>query len=131
MKLTKIYVICQFRNVAGPFPYQSATSNTGLTFGIGDNREFDGASVKVPTQVDWTASIADLPNALNNRKATAWDTQTVCLQYFNGQGATMDTCLIPGSPYMTFVFRNAGIVLTSGGGTITEFLWVTPGTYLV
>lgn len=78
--------------------------------------------------MDWTASIVGLPNALDNRKATSWDTQVVCLQYIAGAG-TMDTCLVPGSPYMTLVFGNAAISLTSHGGEITEFQWVTPGEY--
>jgi len=99
----------------------------GLVFGISDTREFDGTSVKVPTQRDWTASIGDLPNVKENRKAVSWDTQTVCLQYFNNAGATMDSCLVPGSPYMTLTFKNAAVVLTSTKGNIANFQWVNQG----
>jgi endo-1,3(4)-beta-glucanase len=42
----------------------------------------------------------------------------------------MDTCLLPGSPYITLVYKNAGIVLQSGGGAI-EFSWVTPGKEII
>ncbi len=107
----------------------TATLNTGLRFGIGDLREFDGVSVKVPTQRDWVASLGNLPDNLNNRKATSFDTQVVCLQYFNGQGGTLDSCLVPGSPYMTLKYTNAEIILISDGGPVTEFQWVNPGNF--
>jgi endo-1,3(4)-beta-glucanase len=93
---------------------------------MGDVREFDGTSIKVPTQKDWVVGIEGLPDNLDNRKATSWDTQTVCLQYSAG-ASTMDTCLVPGSPYMTFSFVNAGIRIMSDKGEITEFRWITPG----
>lgn len=39
----------------------------------------------------------------------------------------MDTCLVPGSPYMTFTFVNAEVVITSNQGDIQAFSWVTEG----
>jgi hypothetical protein len=39
----------------------------------------------------------------------------------------MDTCLVPGPPYMTLTFQNAQVVLTSLQGQISAFTWVTPG----
>ncbi|CAL8124059.1 unnamed protein product [Orchesella dallaii] len=118
----------QDATVAGPFPFQVATTANGLIVGLSDNREFDGTSIKVNTQQDWTVGIADLPNDLSHRKATSWDTQTVCLQYFNNAGATMDTCLVPGSPYLSFKFNNAQVILTSNKDAITNFQWVTEGS---
>lgn len=114
---------------AGPFPYQSATTNDGLVFGIGDTREFDGTSIKVFPQRDWTATIDNLPHEIYNRKAIKWDTQTVCLQYFNGQGGTMDTCLVPGSPYITLTFQNATVILISTLGSINSFEWIAQGNF--
>lgn len=114
--------------VAGPFPFQTATTSTGLTFGISDTRRFDGTSIHVDTQRDFTVGFTGLPATIQNRKATSWDTQAVCLRYFNGDANTMDTCLVPGSPYMTFTFNNAEVLITSNQGDISVFTWVTPGT---
>jgi len=117
-----------YRVAAGPFPFQSATTNTGLSFGISDNRQFDGTSLKQPTQLDWSVGFVGLPNSITNRKALSWDTQTVCLQYFNSAGSTtMNSCLVPGSPYMTLTFTNAAVTLNSLKGSITSFQWVTTG----
>jgi endo-1,3(4)-beta-glucanase len=124
----KTFCYLFLRALAGPFPFQSATRSTGLVFGISDTREFDGKSIKQPTQFDWSVSVAGLPDALNNRKATSWDTQTLCLQYFNGAGATMDSCLVPGSPYITLTFVDAAVSISSLQGDITSFEWVVPGT---
>jgi hypothetical protein len=49
----------------------SSTTLEGFKFGIGDNREFDGTSIKVPTQRDWTASIANMPQVITNRYKVA------------------------------------------------------------
>jgi len=103
-----------------------ATRSTGLVFGISDTRDFDGVSIHVNTQFDWSAAFEGLPDEVNNRKALAWDTQTVSLQYF-GAGATLDTYLVPGSPYMTLKYTNAAAVFTSLQEDITAFEWVTPG----
>ncbi|CAG7831711.1 unnamed protein product [Allacma fusca] len=116
----------QDATVAGPFPFQSKTTNLGLDFGISDHRAFDGTSIHVNTQLDWRAGYFGIPNNQNARKALSWDTQTVCLQYFNG-GTTMESCLVPGSPYMTLKYRDAAVVLTSLNNDITNFQWVTPG----
>ncbi|ODM87310.1 Endo-1,3(4)-beta-glucanase 1 [Orchesella cincta] len=118
----------QDATVAGPFPFQVATTANGLVLGLSDHRDFDGTSIHVNTQQDWTVGIADLPADNSHRKATSWDTQTVCLQYFNNGGSTMDTCLVPGSPYLSFKFNNAAVILTSNKDAITSFQWVTPGT---
>jgi len=117
---------CYSRTVAGPFPFQSVTRDTGLDFGISTARDFDGTSVHQRTLLEWRASFTGLPANLNNRKATGWDTQVVCLQY-GGAGASMDTCLVPGSPYMTLTYTNAQVVLTSLQDDIIDFSWVTPG----
>ncbi|KAI8075031.1 glycoside hydrolase family 81 protein [Gongronella butleri] len=113
--------------VAGPFPFQCATLSSGLTFGLSDDRYFDGTSIHVDTQLDWTMGITGLPDGMNNRKATYWDTQAVCLRYFVGSG-TMNTCLVQGSPYMTFEFNNAPVTLASANGPIQNFEWTTQGT---
>lgn len=114
--------------VAGPFPFQTATTSEGLMFGLSDSRRFDGTSIHVETQRDWVIGLTGLPNDLTHRKATSWDTQTVCLKYFtDGNAAQMDTCLVPGSPYMTFKFENAQLVLISGQGDIQSVQWVEQG----
>lgn len=97
-------------------------------FGLSDSRRFDGTSIHVDTQRDWTVGFTGLPENIRNRKATSWDTQTVCLKYFNDGGSvTMDTCLVPGSPYVSFQFVNAQVVVSSNQGDITDFSWVTQG----
>jgi endo-1,3(4)-beta-glucanase len=115
------------RVLAGPFPFQTVTRNSGLEFGLSYKREFDGVSIIQHTQLDWNAGFAGLPDALNNRKITAWDTQVVCMQYF-ANGATMDTCLVHGAPYMTFTYSNAVILLKSVKGDVTGFEWVVQGS---
>ena len=42
------------------------------------------------------------------------------VQYFTGS-ATMNTYLVPGSPYMTFEYSGATPKFTSGQGLITSF----------
>lgn len=86
-----------------------------MLFGISTNRQFDGTSVKQPTQVDWHASFAERNGAFANHKATSFDTQAVTVQYFQN-GATMDSYLVPGSAYMTFKYTAATPLLTSGKG---------------
>ncbi|KAG2186363.1 hypothetical protein INT43_002801, partial [Umbelopsis isabellina] len=118
----------QDATVSGPFPFESATQNTSVVFGISNNRNFDGTSIHQPTQNDWGVGIAGLPNDLVHRKATSWDTQTVCLQYFTDAGSTMSSCMVPGSPYMTFTFKNAVVNINSLNGNAGSVQWVTSGT---
>ncbi|GAB5591706.1 hypothetical protein Unana1_06606 [Umbelopsis nana] len=118
----------QDATVSGPFPFESATTNTTINFGISNHRDFDGTSIHQPTQTDWGVGIVGLPNDLNHRKATSWDTQTVCLQYFTGTGATMSSCMVPGSPYMTFTFNNAAVTIQSLNGNLGNITWVNAGT---
>ncbi|KAJ6787751.1 hypothetical protein PWT90_04010 [Aphanocladium album] len=105
---------------AGPFPYESSLDGSGVRFGISTNRQFDGTSVKQPTQVDWHASFAEHNGAFENHKATGFDTQSVTVRYFQND-ATMDTYLVPGSPYMTFKYNGATPVFTSANGGIKSF----------
>lgn len=116
-----------FSTVSGPFPFESATTNTSIVFGISNKRDFDGTSIHQPTQTDWSVGISGLPNDLLHRKATSWDTQTVCLQYFTGSGPTMSSCMVPGSPYMTFTFSNAVVNINSLNGNIGTITWVNAG----
>ncbi|GAB5591707.1 hypothetical protein Unana1_06607 [Umbelopsis nana] len=118
----------QDATVAGPFPFESATTNITINFGISNKRDFDGTSIHQPTQTDWGVGIAGLPNDLNHRKATSWDTQTVCLQYFTDSGSTMSSCMVPGSPYMTFTFKNAAVTFNSLNGNLGGVQWVANGT---
>jgi endo-1,3(4)-beta-glucanase len=115
------------RTVAGPFPFESATTNTSVVFGISNKRDFDGSSIHQPTQTDWGVGISGLPEDLEHRKATSWDTQTVCLQYFTDSGSTMSSCMVPGSPYMTFSFKNAAVTIESLNGNLGDIQWVTNG----
>lgn len=91
-----------------------------MQFGVSANRQFDGTSIKQPTQVDWRASFAEHSGNFDNHKATTFDTQTVTVQYFNG-GSTMTAYLVPGSPYMTFKYAGATPVLKSQNGGIKSF----------
>ncbi|KAH8893948.1 family 81 glycoside hydrolase [Thozetella sp. PMI_491] len=105
---------------AGPFPYQSVLDGFGVLFGISTNREWDGTSIKQPTQNDWRASFAEHLGDFANHKATAFDTQTITVQYFQG-AATMTAYLVPGSPYMTFKYDGSTPLLTSTHGGIQSF----------
>ena len=116
-------IICSA--AAGPFPLHAITRNTGLEFGLAVARDFDGTSIHQNVRTEWRVAFEGLPNALDNRKATSWDTQAVCLQYLGG-ASTFDSCLVPGSPYMTFTFNNAAVTLTSVKGN-ANFQWVTEG----
>ncbi|KAH8556532.1 glycoside hydrolase family 81 protein [Umbelopsis sp. PMI_123] len=118
----------QDATVAGPFPFESATTNTSVVFGISNKRDFDGSSIHQPTQTDWGVGISGLPEDLEHRKAISWDTQTVCLQYFTDSGSTMSSCMVPGSPYMTFSFKNAAVTIESLNGNLGDIQWVTKGT---
>jgi len=119
----------QDAQLAGPFPFQSATRDTGLVFGISMNREFDGKSLKHPTSYDWSLTFTEHPKDLTHRKALSWDTQVVCLSYFNdGSSSTMDTCMVPGSPYFTATYKNAQVRIESLQGDVTDFTWVSQGT---
>jgi endo-1,3(4)-beta-glucanase len=83
-------------------------------------RQFDGTSIKQPTQTDWRASFTEHTGAFANHKVTTFDSQALTIQYFNG-GSTMNSYLVPGSPYMTFEYRSATPLLTSLNGGITTF----------
>lgn len=89
-------------------------------FGLSTNRQFDGTSIKQPTQTDWRATFSEHTGEFNNHKATAFDTQSVTVQYFEG-GSTMTAYLVPGSPYMTFQYAGATPLLTSMNGGIKSF----------
>ncbi|KAI0452042.1 glycoside hydrolase family 81 protein [Xylaria acuta] len=105
---------------AGPFPYESSLDGTGVRFGISTDRQFDGTSVKQPTQIDWLAGFSEHSGSFSNHKATAFDTQSVTVQYFEGS-ASMSAYLVPGSPYMTFEYKQATPLLTSINGGIQSF----------
>ncbi|KAI0434200.1 glycoside hydrolase family 81 protein [Xylaria sp. FL1042] len=105
---------------AGPFPYESSLDDTGIRFGISSDRQFDGTSVKQPTQIDWLAGFSEHAGSFSNHKATAFDTHSVTVQYFQGS-ATMNAYLVPGSPYMTFEYEQATPLLTSVNGGIQSF----------
>ncbi|KAH8161252.1 hypothetical protein CIB48_g6994 [Xylaria polymorpha] len=105
---------------AGPFPYESSLDGSGIRFGISTDRQFDGTSVKQPTQIDWLAGFSEHSGSFSNHKATAFDTQSVTVQYFQGS-SSMTAYLVPGSPYMTFEYKQATPLLTSVNGGIQSF----------
>ncbi|KAI0044919.1 glycoside hydrolase family 81 protein [Auriscalpium vulgare] len=105
---------------AGPFPYESNLTPTSIQFGISTSRQWDGVSIKQPTQTDWGAGFVEHNGNAQNHKALSWDTQTVTLQYFTG-ASTLTSYLVPGSPYLTFNYAGATPVFTSGQGLITSF----------
>lgn len=102
---------------AGPFPFQSHLDGRGFAFGISTHREFDGTSVKQPTQTDWLVGFSEHSGDFANHKATSFDTQAVTVQYFQG-GSTLTSPLVPGSPYMTFDYKDATPVFTSLNGDV-------------
>ncbi|KAF5669328.1 glycoside hydrolase family 81 [Fusarium circinatum] len=102
---------------AGPFPYESSLDGYGVSFGINQARDFDGTSVKVYTQLDWRASFTEHSGGFYGHKATAFDTQTVTVQYFQGN-SSMTAYLVPGSPYITLEYKSATPLLTALNGGI-------------
>ncbi|KAJ7118834.1 glycoside hydrolase family 81 protein [Mycena epipterygia] len=114
--------------VAGPFPYMSCALDTGIQFGISNTRNFDGTSIIQTTQMDWQVSYVENPNTHTSHKATAWDTQSVTVKYFAASGAGFTTYLVPGSPYMTFNYNAATILLTSTNGNIISINGNNVGT---
>ncbi|KAJ7778604.1 glycoside hydrolase family 81 protein [Mycena maculata] len=114
--------------VAGPFPYMSHALDTGLQFGISNTRNFDGTSIIQTTQMDWEASYVQNPNSHTSHKATTWDTQSITVKYFAASGAGFTTYLVPGSPYMTFNYNVATVLLTSRNGNILSVNGKTVGT---
>ncbi|KAI0064745.1 glycoside hydrolase family 81 protein [Artomyces pyxidatus] len=105
---------------SGPFPYESSLLPSGIQFGVSTARQFDGTSIKQPTQTDWAVGFVEHNGNAQNHKAVSWDTQTVTLQYFTGP-STLTSYMVPGSPYLTFKFANATPLFTSGQGFITSF----------
>ncbi|KAA1467678.1 glycoside hydrolase family 81 protein [Dentipellis sp. KUC8613] len=105
---------------SGPFPYESSLQPAGINFGISTSRQFDGTSIKQPTQTDWTAGFSEHSGNRGDHKALSWDRQSVTVQYFTGS-STLTTYLVPGSPYLTFNYAGATPKFTSGQGLITSF----------
>ncbi|KAN0121685.1 glycoside hydrolase family 81 protein [Hyaloscypha variabilis] len=112
---------------AGPFPYESALYNDGVVFGVSTDRQWDGTSIKQPTQTDWRACFTEHLGSASNHKATAFDTQSVTVQYFQGS-STMAFYAVPGSPYVTFEYNEATPLFTSMNGNIQTFNGQTIGT---
>ncbi|KAL9561914.1 hypothetical protein ACKAV7_013837 [Fusarium commune] len=105
---------------AGPFPYELSLDGHGVCFGIGQDRNFDGTSIKVPTQRDWRAPFSEYSGDFDGHKTTAFDTQTVTVQYFQND-SSMTAYLVLGSPYMTFECKSATPLLTTLNGGIKSF----------
>lgn len=76
--------------------------------------------MKQPSQIDWRASFSEHSGSFDKHKLTAFDTQSVTIQYFQDD-ASMTGYLVPGSPYMTFSYKGATPLLTSQGGAIQSF----------
>ncbi|KAK7035829.1 glycoside hydrolase family 81 protein [Favolaschia claudopus] len=106
--------------VAGPFPYMSCALDTGFQFGISNSRQFDGTSIKQPSQMDWEASYVENPKTHTSHKATAWDTQSVTIKYFGTNDAGFTTYAVPGSPYITLNYKAATILLNTQNGNIVS-----------
>ena len=94
---------------AGPFPFQSMALPGGISFGLATARSFDGISVHVDSLMEFTVNAAEVPSwDIRAHKATQWDSQTLTIKYFTPTNASsMFAYLVPGSPYMTFDYRNA------------------------
>jgi endo-1,3(4)-beta-glucanase len=70
--------------------------------------------------MDWLASFTEHSGTFGNHKATAFDTQSLTVQYFQGS-STMTAYLVPGSPYMTFQYSQATPLLKAMHGGIQTF----------
>lgn len=108
------------QSAAGPFPYQSSLDSSGVRFGVSTERDFDGTSIRQPVQIDWLAGFSEHEGSFENHRATAFDEQTVTVQYFQGN-ARMTAYLVPGSPYMTFEYEESTPLLESQRGGIRSF----------
>ncbi|KAF7981371.1 hypothetical protein HWV62_33845 [Athelia sp. TMB] len=109
---------------AGPFPYESSLAASSIQFGISTSRQFDGTSIKQPTQTDWSVGFVEHSGNYADHHAVQWDTQSVQVEYVTG-GSSMIGYMVPGSPYLTFSFTSATPLLTSGQGAITSFSGTT------
>ncbi|KAH7240148.1 glycosyl hydrolase family 81-domain-containing protein [Fusarium redolens] len=119
-----------------PFPYESSLDGHGVCFGIGQDHNFDGTSIKVPTQRDWRASFSEHSGTFDSHKAIAFDTQTMAVQYFQDD-SSMTAHLVPGSPYMTFELNggiksfNGKALSVSDQGTKFTIVGTKGTTYLI
>ncbi|THH05220.1 hypothetical protein EW146_g9962 [Bondarzewia mesenterica] len=104
---------------AGPFPYESSLANSSIQFGLSTSRQFDGTSIKQPTQTDWSVGFSEHSGNAQDHKAISWDSQSVTLQYFTGS-STLTSYMVPGSPYLTFQFASSTPKFASGQGIITS-----------
>jgi hypothetical protein len=108
------------QNAAGPFPYQSSLDGSGVKFGVSTERRFDGTSVQQPVRIDWLTGFSEHQGSFDGHKATAFDEQTVTVQYFQGD-ARMTAYLVPGSPYMTFDYDGATPLLEPQNASVKSF----------
>ncbi|PRP89320.1 glycoside hydrolase family 81 protein [Planoprotostelium fungivorum] len=100
--------VLEIRNrgyIAGPFPFQAQAAPSGVTFGLPQNRDFDGTSVHMPYKPELSVGPAELFTStdLNTYTATAFDELSVTLQW-TSNGNTFTSYLVQGSPYLTFEF---------------------------
>ena len=57
---------------AGPFPFESSLSADSIQFGISTSRQFDGTSIKQPTQTDWSVGFVEHSGNMQDHKALSW-----------------------------------------------------------
>ncbi|KZP24167.1 hypothetical protein FIBSPDRAFT_1042447 [Athelia psychrophila] len=82
---------------AGPFPYESNLAASSIQFGISSSRQFDGTSIKQPTQTDWSVGFAEHSGNFADHHAVQWDTQSVQVEYVTG-ASSMIGYMVPGPP---------------------------------
>ena len=58
--------------VGGPFPYESSLSASAIQFGMSTNRQFDGTSIKEPTQTDWSVGFVEHSGNMADHRALTW-----------------------------------------------------------
>lgn len=60
------------RICAGPFPYESNLAASSIQFGMSTQRQFDGTSIKEPTQTDWSVGFVEHSGDFSDHHAISW-----------------------------------------------------------
>jgi hypothetical protein len=58
--------------VSGPFPYESSLIANAIQFGMSSTRQFDGTSIRQPTQTDWSVGFVQHSGIASDHKALSW-----------------------------------------------------------
>lgn len=70
--IMKLLTNTSYSVVAGPFPYESSLAAGAIEFGMSSSRQFDGTSIKQPTQTDWSVGFVEHSGNVADHKALTW-----------------------------------------------------------